>query len=268
MERNTDTPRAAFLLLPWRTTLIVVLALIAVSAPAWVMTIHDASSMHCMVMGLGHVGSRMQGGMSATLFLAMWMSMMTAMMLPTVAPMVLAHLAVARGRGDGVFSTIVFVVGYLLAWAAIGVVPLLALWWFSGLDDSVAQSTWLPVLAGAILVVAGAYQFTGWKQVCLDYCQSPVAFVMTHDFRRGAAGALNAGMMHGAFCVGCCWALMTVLVVVGLMNLVWMAGLFSLFFAEKHWRHGLALGKVAGSALVALGVAVMVWPSLLPLISR
>ena len=268
MGSNTDTPRGAFLLLPWRTNLVVVVALIVVSVLAWVITIDVAISMQGMVMGLGQIGSRVQGRMGATLILAMWLSMMTAMMLPTVAPMVLAHLAVARRRGEGAVSTIVFICGYLLAWSAIGVVPLVAFWGSSGLNDSAAQSIWLHVLAGTILVVAGVYQFTGWKQVCLDHCQSPVAFILTHDFRGGAGSALRAGIVHGLFCLGCCWALMTVLLVVGLMNLVWMAVLFALFFVEKHWRRGLALAKAAGGLLVVLGGAVMMWPALLEQISR
>jgi predicted metal-binding membrane protein len=182
--------------------------------------------------------------------------------------MVLAHLSVARRRGDGALPTIVFIGGYLLAWSAIGVVPLVLYWGFSGLDDTVGRFSWLHMLAGMILIVAGVYQFTGWKQVCLEHCQSPLKFVMTHDFRRGVRGAVQAGIVHGAFCFGCCWALMTVLMVVGLMNLVWMTALFALFFVEKHWKHGLALAKVAGSVLVVLGAGVMLWPPLLELISR
>jgi predicted metal-binding membrane protein len=268
MVCKEDTPRAAFTLLPWRTTLIVIIALVPLSVLAWANTIEQSSSMKGMVMGLGQIGGRMPGSMSASLFLTMWVTMMTAMMLPTVAPMVLAHLAVARRRGDGVVSTIAFIGGYLLVWSAIGVVPLLAYWGFATLDDGAAQSGWLPVLAGTILVGAGAYQFTGWKQYCLNKCQSPFAFVAMHDFRRGTPGALRAGVVHGAFCLGCCWALMTVLVVVGLMNLLWMAGLFALFFVEKHWKQGIVLARTAGSMLVALGVAVIARPAMLELISR
>src|SRR5262249_43410028 len=152
----------------------------------------------------------------------MWTVMMVAMMLPTVAPMVLAHLSVVRKRGDGIFATVVFVAGYLAVWAASGLVPYVAQIGFSSLTADAAASRWLPLTAGAILVVAGAYQFTAWKQVCLGHCQTPFGFVMTHDFGGGARSALRAGVHHGAFCLGCCWALMTVLFVVGLMNLFWM----------------------------------------------
>jgi len=147
-------------------------------------------------------------------------------------------------------------------------VPMIAYWAFAQVSDEAAQSRWLPVLAGTILVVAGAYQFTRWKQVCLDKCQSPFAFVVAHDFGGGARSALRAGVVHGAFCLGCCWALMAVLVVVGLMNLLWMAGIFVLFFVEKHWKHGIVLAKTAGIALIMLGAAVIARPALLALISQ
>lgn len=268
MTTEGDTPRAAFTLLSWRIHLVVVVALVALSLYAWRSTIEQANSMSGMVMGLGQIGSRAQGSMSAGLFLTMWVTMMAAMMLPTVAPMVLAHLAVARRRGDGVLSTIAFIGGYLLVWSAIGVVPLFVYWGFAQLSDDAAQSRWLPALAGTILVVAGAYQFTGWKQICLDKCQSPFAFVAMHDFRGGARSALRAGVVHGAFCLGCCWALMAVLVVVGLMNLLWMTTIFLIFFVEKQWKHGIVLAKIAGAALMALGAAVIARPSLLALISQ
>jgi predicted metal-binding membrane protein len=268
MNRADDTPRAAFTLLPWHTSLAVVVALCAVSALAWRGTIEQATSMSGMVMGLGQIGSRVQGSMSAALFLTMWVTMMTAMMLPTVAPMVLAHLAVTRRRGAGIVPTIAFIAGYLVVWTAIGVVPLLAYWSLAQASDSAAQSVWLPIVAGSVLVVAGVHQFSGWKQTCLAKCHSPLAFIVMHDFSGGAPSALRAGLVHGAFCLGCCWALMLVLIVVGLMNLLWMAGLFVLFFLEKHWKHGIVLAKVAGSALMILGVTVMASPAVLALISE
>jgi predicted metal-binding membrane protein len=205
--------------------------------------------------------------MSAGVFLVMWTVMMAAMMLPTVAPMVLAHLAVARRRGGRPFSTLAFVAGYLMVWSASGLVPYGAYLGISRLAAEAGQSRWLPTVAGSILVFAGAYQFSGWKQVCLYKCQSPFGFIMTHDFEGGARSALRAGIWHGVFCLGCCWALMIVLLVVGIMNLAWMVGLFLIFFVEKSWKHGLVLAKVAGAALVILGVMVIIEPSLLSAIS-
>jgi len=268
MTRGEDTPRSAFALLSWRINLVVIVVLVAVSALAWRSTIDLANAMSGMVMGLGQIGIRFQGTMSAVYFLVMWVTMMVAMMLPTVAPMVLAHLAVARRRRDGSLPTIAFVGGYLLVWAVIGVVPLVAYWGFAQLTDGAAESRWLPALCGTILIVAGAYQFTGWKRHCLDRCLSPFAFAATHDFGGGVRSGMRAGIVHGAYCLGCCWAVMTVLVVVGLMNLLWMSGMFVLFFAEKHWKHGIVLARITGAALVLLGVAVIARPALLALISQ
>jgi len=262
-----DTPRSAFGLLSWRANLAVAVTLLVVSVLAWQSTIEQSLSMRGMVMGLGQVGSLAQGDMSAGVFLVMWVTMMVAMMLPTVAPTVLAHLAVTRRRGRGVHATLVFVAGYLLVWSAVGVVPLLAYKAIAQIDDAAARSVWLPMVAGAVLIVAGGYQFTSWKRRCLDHCQSPLAFVATHDFGRGAISALGAGAIHGAYCFGCCWALTAVLLIVGLMNLTWMAAIFAVFLLEKSWRHGLIVAKVAGIALIVLGVAAMVAPALLATIS-
>ncbi|MGH8850736.1 MAG: DUF2182 domain-containing protein [Casimicrobiaceae bacterium] len=262
-----DSPRAAFALLSWRINLAVVIALIALSVLAWRSTVQDALSMRDMVMGLGQIGWRMQGDMSAGVFLAMWVTMMAAMMLPSAAPMVLAHLGVTRRRGRGIASTFVFVAGYLLVWSAIGVIPLVAYKAFAPLSEDPTLLRWLPTLAGAILVIAGAYQFTAWKRICFDHCQSPFAFIASHDFDGGSVSALRAGVVHGAFCLGCCWAVMAVLLLVGLMNLLWMAGIFALIFIEKSWKHGLVVARIAGVALMALGATVIADPALLAAIS-
>ena len=263
---NKEAPGSAFAVLSSRIELAVVVAMIALSVLAWVSTIDQAVSMRGMAMGLGQIGGLNQGDMSVGAFLAMWVTMMVAMMLPTALPMVFAHLAVTRRRGRSVYLTLVFIAGYLLVWSAIGVVPLIAFKAFAQLSGDAIQSNWLPALAGAILVAAGAYQFTGWKQVCLDKCQSPFAFIVAHEVG-SAASSLRAGAIHGALCLGCCWALTAVLLVVGLMNLIWMAALFALFFVEKSWRHGLVVAKIAGAVVMVLGAAVFVRPALLPLIS-
>ncbi len=262
-----DSPRAAFARLSWRVNLAVVVALFTLSALAWRSTIQDAVSMRGMVMGLGQIGWLAQGDMSAGVFLVMWVTMMVAMMLPTVAPMVLAHLGVTRRRGRGIIPTLVFIIGYLLVWSVIGAVPLLAYKAFAPLSEDPALLRWLPALAGMILIIAGAYQFSAWKRICFDHCQSPFAFLASHDFDGGSASALRAGLVHGALCLGCCWAIMAVLLLVGLMNLLWMAGIFALVFIEKHWRHGLVVAKVAGVALMVLGAAEVAYPSLLPSIA-
>ena len=267
MTPQEDTPRGAFTVLSWRINAAVIVVLLVLAALAWRSTIEEATSMRGMVMGLGQIGVLAQGTMGAGLFLGMWATMMVAMMLPTLAPMVLAHLAVTRQRGGSALATGAFVGGYLLVWSAIGVVPFAAYLALAQVSDDAAGSLWLPALAGAILMAAGAYQFTGWKRICLDRCQSPFAFVASHDFGGGALSALRAGLAHGAFCLGCCWALTAVLLVVGLMNLLWMAVIFLLFVVEKSWKRGLVTARIAGVVLMALGAAVVARPALLALIA-
>lgn len=260
---TAGTPRSTLGLLGRPMTIAIVVALLGLAAIAWALTVQQALGMGGMVTGLGQVGARMPNDMAAPLFMAMWLTMMVAMMFPTIAPMVLAHRAVVRKRGEGGLPTVAFVAGYLLVWTAIGLLPLAALLGFRGLTAGVADSLPLRVAAGAVLVGAGLYQFTPWKRICLHHCRSPLAFIMTHDFGSGSPGAVRAGMAHGAFCLGCCWALMAVLVVVGLMNLVWMAAIALVFFLEKNWRHGRALLLVVGPVLVVLGVAIVLQPALL-----
>lgn len=267
MSAMEDTPRSTFSVLSWRINAAVVVVLVALSALAWRTTIHEAHAMREMAMGLGQIGVLMPGVMSAPWFLAMWATMMAAMMLPAVAPMALAHLAVARRRGDGVLPTVAFVAAYFAVWVVIGVVPFAAYAAFAQMTEDAAQSRWLSIAAGAILVAAGVYQFTGWKSVCLDKCKSPFAFIVTHDFDGGLASAARAGAAHGAYCVGCCLPLFAVLLVVGLMNLLWMVALFLIVLIERNWKHGLGVARAAGVALIVLGVAVILRPAVLFLVS-
>jgi predicted metal-binding membrane protein len=123
---HTDTPRDAFDLILWRVNVVIVFALVSVSLVAWGGTLECANSMRGMVMGIGQIGYRNHGSMGAVEFLAMWIAMMAAMMLPTIAPMVVAHHAVAGRRMEGALSTLAFVAGYLLLWSAIGIVVFLA----------------------------------------------------------------------------------------------------------------------------------------------
>ncbi len=244
-----------------RAMIVVVAFLVALAAVAWAITARQALDMGSMVSGLAEVGQRMPNDMAAPVFMAMWLTMMAAMMLPTVAPMVLAHHMVVGARGEGWLPTAIFIAGYLAVWTAIGLVPLLAFLGFRGL--MAPTPGWVTPVAGIVLVVAGFYQFTPWKGACLKACRTPLNFIMTHDFERGSRGAALAGASHGAWCLGCCWALMSVLVVVGLMNLVWMAGLALVFLLEKNWRHGVAVSRIAGTGVALLGVAVLIQPQVL-----
>jgi predicted metal-binding membrane protein len=255
-----DTPRSAYRVLERRVTWTTVAILLVLAGLAWWRTTGNVRDMASMAQGFAHVGDAMPFDMSAAVFMSMWATMMVAMMFPTVAPIVLLHRMVVGRRGQGLWPTVVFAAGYLLIWTAVGFVPLGALVGFRHLSD---DSTWVARAGGAVLVLAGAYQFTRWKDTCLRACRSPLTFLATHDFGHGLIGTARAGVSHGLYCLGCCWALMAVLLVVGLMNLAWMAVIAVVFLAEKNWRHGVGLTKVAGVAVLAFGIAVLVHPSLL-----
>jgi predicted metal-binding membrane protein len=264
---DRDTPGAVLGLLERRVTLATLFALVALAIVAWILTVQQAVGMSDMVTGLAQVGSRMPNPMTAPVFMLMWLTMMVAMMFPTIAPMVLAHRLVVLHRGDGAWPSVAFVLGYLVVWTAIGLVPLAVFLSFRDLPEDQPIVAWLPRISGVVLVVAGLYQFTPWKRVCLRACRTPLSFMMTHNFGSGAPGALRAGLSHGAYCLGCCWALMTVLVVVGLMNLVWMAVLALIFLVEKNWRYGAQANRVVGSVITVLGVAVLLFPDVLGVVS-
>ncbi|HEV2140392.1 MAG TPA: DUF2182 domain-containing protein [Candidatus Dormibacteraeota bacterium] len=240
---------------PRPVAIVIVSALLACAAAAWLLTIRQSSSMAVSFGGIATLG--------AGLFLITWLVMMVAMMFPAVAPMVLAHASVVRSRGAGATPTVAFVGGYLLVWTAAGLLPLAAI---QVLTRSIAMpvSGWLPRLGGAVILLAGIYQLSSLKNVCLRACRTPLGFLLSHDFGRGSVGAVRAGMSHGLYCLGCCWALMAVLVVLGLMNIIWMAAFAAVFFVEKNVRVGPRLAQVVGIACIVGGLAVMVSPSLLP----
>ena len=220
-------------------------ALLACAAVAWLITIRQAGS-----MGTG--GVRM---MSAGLFLITWLVMMVAMMFPSVAPMTLAFASVTRSRGEGYLPTAAFVLGYILVWAVSGLVPLAVL---QALDHIwMTPPSWLPRLGGAVIVIAGIYQFTPLKDTCLGACRSPLGFILTHDFGGGPPAAVRAGTSHGLYCLGCCWALMAVLAVLGLMNIAWMALFAAIFFIEKNVRFGEVVPRLVGAACIIGGLVIV-----------
>jgi predicted metal-binding membrane protein len=229
-----------------------VAALLLCAAAAWLLTAWQARS-----MGMGGMAM-----MSAWLFMVTWLLMMVAMMFPAVAPMVLAHARVVRSRGEGARPTGGFVMGYLVVWTGAGLLPLAAIQGLGSLPAGPAAA-WLPRVGGAVLVAAGVYQLTPLKQACLRACRSPLGFILSHDFGGGSPAAVRAGVSHGLFCLGCCWALMAVLAVVGLMNLAWMAILAAVFFVEKTWRRGVALSQIVGVACLLGGIVVVLEPGVL-----
>jgi predicted metal-binding membrane protein len=260
MSSAVDTPRLAYSALERRATLATVAVLLVLAGLAWWRTVGNADDMGSMVQGFAWVGTAMPFDMSVGVFLGMWVTMMVAMMFPAIAPIVLLHRMVIRKQGRGLAPTVAFAGGYLAVWSVSGLVPLALL---LGFRHAAGGSRWVELAAGVVLVAAGGYQFTSWKQTCLRACRTPLTFLATHDFGRGLRGTFRAGLSHGLYCLGCCWALMAVLLVVGLMNLIWMAAIAIVFLAEKNWSRGVGLTKVVGTAVVVLGVAILVHPSLL-----
>ena len=189
---------------------------------------------------------------------AMWWVMMIAMMTPSVAPIILLHAQAARhaeARGDenapALRQTGAFAIGYLLIWLAFSVAATFLQWALEagGLLSAMtmgSQSTWL---SAALLFAAGAYQLSPIKNFCLRHCQAPATFLSRH-WRPGTGGAIRMGLVHGAYCVGCCWALMALLFVGGVMNPIWVLALATIVLLEKIGPYGAIIGKAGGGLLL------------------
>jgi predicted metal-binding membrane protein len=267
-ETGGETPAWTYRAVTHRVMIGTVVWLVGLAAVAWFLTVSQTESMDDMASGIGQVGGLVSNDAEPLVFLGMWVGMIVAMMFPTVVPLVLAHRLVLQKRGEGVAPTAAMVAGYISVWAVIGLVPLGVFLGFRDLSADAIDSRLLPTAAGVVIIVAGAYQFTGWKTRCLRVCQTPFTFVISHDFGGGTRTALRSGLANGVWCVGCCWALMSVLVVVGLMNVVWMAALALIFLLEKHSARPGLLTRAAGTGLIVLGFAIIVFPDLLPIVSR
>ncbi len=184
----------------------------------------------------------------------MWAVMMAAMMLPSAVPMALTFAALDRRGERGHGRTTGFVLAYLVTWTGFSLAATLVQWWLQGLGlvSAMGVST-TPLFAGGLLLAAGAVQFTSLKQACLRKCRTPVGFLAT-EWREGAVGAATMGLRHGAFCVGCCWALMLLPFVAGTMNVLWMAFLTGIVTLEKIAPHGETMSRRIGVLLVAAGL--------------
>ena len=206
-------------------------------------------------------------GMRAPLFLTIWVVMMVAMMFPTAAPMILTFHKVQtskRQRGEAFVATWVFVAAYMVVWVLSGVAAYAGA---LGAEAIAARAELSPATAarigGAVLVVAGLYQLTPLKDVCLSKCRTPISFIMT-SWRDGTAGALRMGLLHGGYCLGCCWLLFVTLFPLGIMNIAAMAAITFLVFAEKTLPWGRPVVRVAAATLVGYGGVVLAAPQVLP----
>lgn len=196
----------------------------------------------------------------AVIVLVMWAVMMAAMMLPSAAPMILLYATIARRRserGEPATASGAFAFGYLAVWATFSLAAVALQF---GLERAALLSPMMETtsiaLAGTVLIAAGLYQWTPLKQACLRHCRSPLDFIMTH-WRSGARGAFLMGLRHGAVCVGCCWLLMLLLFVGGVMNFAWIAGIALFLLAEKLLPAGHWISRGVGVLLVVWGAATL-----------
>jgi len=250
-----------------RDRVIVGTALAILIVVAWLYLLHLASGMSDMAMpdmptmpAMAMPAMHAWGWVEIGALVIMWVVMMVAMMMPAAAPMILMFATIRRRRtaeGRPAVPTVIFVLGYLVVWTIYSGGAALAQ---AGLHAaallSPAMAATSPLLAGGLLVAAGVFQWTPLKRACLAACRSPLSFLMT-SWREGRAGAFMMGLRHGLYCVGCCWALMSLLFVAGVMNLLWVAAIAVAVLVEKVVPRGDVVGRLAGVVLTAAGVLLV-----------
>jgi len=270
-----------------RDRLVVVIALVAVIVLSWVYVLAGAGmgmsafemtrmtqpvgvidstqpSVPGMSMGGTAVGGTMVTGAwtvgYAVVIFFMWWVMMFGMMLPSAAPLLLLFARMMRkekDKGAPYVPTGVFALGYVIMWAAFSAIATGAQWGLeaSGLLSGIMVGT-SAVLGAGLLIAAGVWQLTPWKNACLRHCRSPIGFLSAH-WRPGRTGAFKMGLVHGAFCLGCCWFLMALLFYGGVMNLYWIIGLALYILIEKLLPAGARIGQLTGVILIAWGATLL-----------
>jgi predicted metal-binding membrane protein len=259
----------------------IIASLIATSALAWMASINQPDMMVAMTT---------YNPLSISLFTASWTAGMAAMMFPAIAPMLLMYNRFVtnkenyKGSQSSVtileeqskrrlmkssssfpsLKIILFVGSYLLVWALTGIALLLG--WSVVMNNTImtiGNSAFVQYLYGSLLIVAGAYQFTPLKRICIGYCESPMSFFMRR-WRDGTSGAVNMGIYHGIYCLGCCWAYFLLMVALGWMNILWMGLFAGIIFGEKIWSRGIWVARAAGIGLIVIGglVAAGMLPSI------
>ena len=240
---------------------IVVAGLAAITLLAWAYLVYLTPGMSRMD-SVAELGGMAMGQMSVgfgtvdiALMFLMWAVMMVGMMVPSAAPMILAFAHINRRRrenGNPYVPTAVFLSGYLLVWAAFSVAATLVQFAliFAILSFHITAAG--SVIGGILLLAAGLFQLSPLKSVCLRHCRTTMAFI-TNDWREGRRGALLMGLHHGGHCLGCCWALMGLLFLLGVMNLLWIAALAAFVLVEKVAPAGPWVGRAAGIGMLAWG---------------
>jgi len=249
--------------------LFVVVAIL--TAAAWALTWSGAHNMGLLMkmgvpMSLGMEG--WAGLSSFLIFTSMWLVMMVAMMLPSSYPTLLLHRTVYRKRTPAQFGgTFLFALGYFLVWTASGTFFYFAYVLIGAMRGRMPGSEQAILrAAGMALVLSGLYQCSWLKRACLRHCQNPLNFVMEH-WHDGRAGAIRMGAAHGVYCFGCCWGLMVILFVMGVMHLAWMAGVGAIILIEKIVPSGKWIPNAIGAVFVVVGIVVVLFPETLSRLS-
>lgn len=254
-----------------RDRLVVLASLVALGALSWLYLFYLAGGMERMggiagLMGMlqmnaaGEMQAAGFGGalVNVILLSTMWIVMMIGMMLPSAAPTILLFAALERKRpSPGPYGRVAhFVFGYFIMWSAFSIAAALLQTALSAAGHISMQMVLTSgVLAGVVLILAGLYEFSPLKRRCLSNCRSPLEWIAHHQ-RPGSFGALRMGMGHGLFCIGCCWMLMLLLFVGGVMNLLWVAVIAAVVLVEKLLPGGPIAARLAGGALVVFGIFV------------
>lgn len=250
-----------------RDRLIVIAALTGITLLAWGYMAFEARAMYhtgvCCCAGMQMSGPDTTAWSATTLLplFFMWAEMMIAMMIPSAAPMILTFAMVQRKRREQerpFVPTGIFLLGYFIVWTVFSGFAAVAQWILHAqalLSPMMVSNS--PLLGGIILITAGIFQWTPLKNACLSHCRSPLSFLLT-GWREGKTGALRMGLEHGIYCAGCCWILMALLFVAGVMNLWWIAIIAGYVLLEKISPRGIFLGKAAGLLLVAWGAWLLV----------
>ncbi len=242
-----------------RDRAIVISGIVGISVLAWAYMFYQAWDMKNMDMAIKMSMSQTQawGAVDFILMFVMWTVMMVAMMIPSAAPMLIMFAIINRKRCDQqhpFVHTGVFLLGYLAAWVWYSALATLTQW---GLNNTALLSPMMvstsPILGGALLIVAGIFQFTPLKHACLTRCRSPIGFLL-NEWREGTQGAFTMGLKNGNYCVICCWALMSLMFVAGVMNLLWMAIIAVFVLVEKVAPAGHWVSRISGFLLILWGV--------------
>jgi predicted metal-binding membrane protein len=239
-----------------RDRVIVAAGLAGIAGLSWVYLLHFSAGMDAM-QSMAMPALQPWSAADFVLTFVMWAVMMAAMMTPSATPMILLYAAIigkSREQHAPAAASGAFAGGYLAVWTGFSALATAAQW---SLEQAALLSPMMvsasPYLGGALLIAAGAYQMTPLKNVCLKHCRSPVQFISSH-WRKGSGGAFRMGLDHGLFCLGCCWAIMGLLFIGGVMNLLWVAAIAVFVLLEKIMPRGVLVGRAAGGLLMLAGL--------------